>query len=102
LRGAIADQRHTVLDVWKADTDTGAELNLPCCPVFRFRDGRADDYLIYMAVNPVFAPSGPCSTAAVTTARACHGAGRHEGARRFPEVVQITWLPGIADPASHL
>ncbi|MDT7761870.1 MAG: hypothetical protein QOC63_1290 [Mycobacterium sp.] len=47
FRGAIADQRHTDLDVWEADTDTvvgtfdvycgrldGVELNLPCCHVF--------------------------------------------------------------------
>jgi hypothetical protein len=34
----------------------GVELNLPCCHVFRLRDGRVYDYLMYMAVNPVFAP----------------------------------------------
>jgi hypothetical protein len=69
FRGAIADQRHIVLDVREADTDTvvatlhvcyrrldGVELNLPCCHVFRLRDRRVDDYLMDMAVNPGFAP----------------------------------------------
>jgi ketosteroid isomerase-like protein len=69
FREAIADQRHTVLDVWEADADTvvatfdvyyhrldGVELNLPCCNVFRLHDGRVYDYLIYMDANPVFAP----------------------------------------------
>jgi hypothetical protein len=67
FRGAIADQCHTVLDAREADTVVatldvyyrrldGVELNLPCCHVFRLRDGRVYDYLMYMAVNPAFAP----------------------------------------------
>ena len=69
FRAAIADLRHTVLDIWEVDDDTviaimdvyyrrldGRELNLPCCNVFRVRDGLIDTYLIYMDVNPVIAP----------------------------------------------
>jgi ketosteroid isomerase-like protein len=33
----------------------GRELTLPCCNVFRVRDGRIADYRIYMDINPVFA-----------------------------------------------
>jgi ketosteroid isomerase-like protein len=33
----------------------GRELTLPCCNVFRIRDGRIADYRIYMDINPVFA-----------------------------------------------
>jgi len=29
---------------------------LPCCNVFRLRDGVVDSYLIYMDINPVIAP----------------------------------------------
>ena len=69
FRAAIADLRHTVLDIWQVDDDTviaimdvsyrrldGRELNLPCCNLFRVRDGLIDTYLIYMDVNPVIAP----------------------------------------------
>ena len=68
FRSAIADLRHTVLDIWEVDDNTviaimdvyyrrldGRELNLPCCNVFRIRDGLVDTYLIYMDVNPVLA-----------------------------------------------
>jgi ketosteroid isomerase-like protein len=69
FRAAIADLRHTVLDIWEVDDTTvialmdvyyrrldGRELTLPCCNVFRVRDGLVDTYLIYMDVNPVIAP----------------------------------------------
>jgi ketosteroid isomerase-like protein len=68
FRGAIADQRHTILDIWEVDDGTvlalmdvyyrrldGGELNLPCCNVFRLQDGIVQSYLIYMDVNPVIA-----------------------------------------------
>jgi ketosteroid isomerase-like protein len=69
FRAAIADLRHTVLDIWEVDDSTviatmevyyrrldGCELNLPCCNVFRVHNGIVDGYLIYMDVNPVIAP----------------------------------------------
>jgi ketosteroid isomerase-like protein len=69
FRDAIADMRHTVLDLWEVDTGTvvgvfdvyyrrldGGELNLPCCNVFGVRDGVVNDYRIYMDINPVTAP----------------------------------------------
>jgi ketosteroid isomerase-like protein len=69
FRDAIADMRHTVLDLWEVDDGTvvglmdvyyrrldGGELNLPCCNVFGVRDGVVNDYRIYMDVNPVTAP----------------------------------------------
>jgi len=69
FRGALADLRHTFLDIWEVNDDTvvatmdvyyrrldGAELTLPCCNVFRLHDGVVDSYLIYMDINPVIAP----------------------------------------------
>jgi ketosteroid isomerase-like protein len=69
FRDALADMRHTIVDLWEVDTSTvvglfdvyyqrldGRELNLPCCNVFRVRDGVVNDYRIYMDVNPVTAP----------------------------------------------
>lgn len=69
FRDAIADLRHTVLDLWEVDNRTvvalmdvhyrrldGGELNLPCCNVFGVRNGVVNDYRIYMDVNPVLAP----------------------------------------------
>jgi len=69
FRGAIADQRHTILDIWEVDDGTviaamnvyyrridGGELNLPCCNIFQLRDGIVHSYLIYMDANPVIAP----------------------------------------------
>jgi ketosteroid isomerase-like protein len=35
-----------------------SQITLPCCNVFRLRDGRIADYRIYMDVNPVFATEG--------------------------------------------
>ena len=69
FRDAIADLRHTILDLWEVDDGTvvalmdvyyrrldGGELTLPCCNVFGVRNGVVDDYRIYMDVNPVLAP----------------------------------------------
>src|SRR5246127_2826935 len=69
FRDAIADLRHTILDLWEVDDGTviaimdvqyrrldGRELNLPCCNIFGVHDGVVDDYRIYMDVNPVLAP----------------------------------------------
>jgi ketosteroid isomerase-like protein len=33
----------------------GQQLTLPCCNVFRFRDGLVSDYRIYMDIGPVYA-----------------------------------------------
>ena len=69
FRDAIADLRHTILDLWEVDDGTvvalmdvyyrrldGRELNLPCCNVFGAHNGVVNDYRIYMDVNPVLAP----------------------------------------------
>ena len=69
IRGGVADLRHTILNIWQVGGDTliatmdvyyrrldGAELNLPCCNIFRVIDGLVADYMIYMDVNPVIAP----------------------------------------------
>jgi ketosteroid isomerase-like protein len=37
---------HTRLD--------GTELTLPCCNVFRLRDGAVTDYRVYMDITPVY------------------------------------------------
>ena len=68
FRDAIADLRHTILDLWEVNDGTviglmdvyyrrfdGRELNLPCCNVFGVHDGVVNDYRIYMDVNPVLA-----------------------------------------------
>jgi ketosteroid isomerase-like protein len=69
FRDAIADLRHTILDLWEVEDRTvvavmdvyyrrldGRELTLPCCNIFRVRNGVVNDYRIYMDVNPVLAP----------------------------------------------
>ena len=69
FRDAVADLRHTILDLWEVDEGTvvalmdvyyrrldGRELTLPCCNVFRVHNGVVNDYRIYMDVNPVLAP----------------------------------------------
>jgi ketosteroid isomerase-like protein len=69
FRASIAGIRHDIVDIWEIDDGTvvaimdvhyrrfdGRELNLPCCNVFRVRDGLVRDYRIYMDINPVFAP----------------------------------------------
>jgi ketosteroid isomerase-like protein len=68
FRDAIAELHHTFVNVWEVSDGTviatmdvnyrrldGHRLTLPCCNVFRFRNGLIDTYLIYMDVNPVFA-----------------------------------------------
>jgi ketosteroid isomerase-like protein len=32
----------------------GAELTLPCCNVFRLRDGAVADYRVYMDITPAY------------------------------------------------
>src|ERR1700753_3811460 len=69
FRDAIADLRHTVVDLWEVGDGMvvalmdvyyrrldGRELTLPCCNVFGVHNGVVDDYRIYMDVNPVLAP----------------------------------------------
>ncbi len=65
--GSVADVRHTVTNVW-SDLDAviaelrvhytrldGTEVTLPCCNVFRLRDGAVADYRVYMDITPVYA-----------------------------------------------
>jgi ketosteroid isomerase-like protein len=69
FRDAVADLRHTILDLWEVGDGMvvalmdvyyrrldGPELTLPCCNIFRVHNGLVDDYRIYMDVNPVLAP----------------------------------------------
>jgi ketosteroid isomerase-like protein len=64
---SVAAFRHTVTNVW-SDADAvitelqvhfirldGIELTLPCCNVFRVRDGAVADYRVYMDITPVYA-----------------------------------------------
>lgn len=64
---SVRSFRHGVTDVWH-DGDVliaeiqvqytrldGGELTLPCCNVFRLRDGLVSDYRVYMDINPVYA-----------------------------------------------
>ena len=63
---SVASFRHTVTNVW-TDVDAviaelkvhytrldGTELTLPCCNVFRLRDGAVADYRVYMDITPVY------------------------------------------------
>jgi ketosteroid isomerase-like protein len=63
---SVAGFRHTVISVW-SDLDAvivelrvhytrldGTELTLPCCNVFRLRDGAVADYRVYMDITPVY------------------------------------------------
>ena len=65
---SLAGLRHELTALWEPEPGTvvaelrvtyrrhdGAELTLPCCNIFRLREGLVDDYRIYMDVNPVFA-----------------------------------------------
>jgi ketosteroid isomerase-like protein len=69
FREAVADLRHTFLDLWEVEEGVvvalmdvyyrrldGRELTLPCCNVFGVDNGVVNDYRIYMDVNPVLAP----------------------------------------------
>jgi ketosteroid isomerase-like protein len=65
--GSVAAFRHEVLGIW-SDGDVliveldvhytrldGGEVTLPCCNVFRLRDGSVSDYRSYIDVTPVYA-----------------------------------------------
>ncbi|MFD5272190.1 nuclear transport factor 2 family protein [Streptomyces sp. NPDC058335] len=67
--GAIDGIRHDINALWEPEPGTvvvtcdvhyrrsdGRELTLPCCNVFRVRDGLVHDYRIYMDINPALAP----------------------------------------------
>jgi ketosteroid isomerase-like protein len=64
----MAASRHEVLNLWEVEEGVvvaemnveyerldGRKLTLPCCNVFRVRDGRVYDYRSYMDINPLFA-----------------------------------------------
>ena len=64
---SVAGFRHDVINVW-SDGDTliaeldvhymrldGGEVSVPCCNVFRRRDGSVADYRTYIDVTPVYA-----------------------------------------------
>jgi len=64
---SVAEFRHDVIDVW-SDGDTliaeldvdytrldGREVSVPCCNVFRLRDGSVADYRTYIDATPVYA-----------------------------------------------
>ena len=64
---SVAAFRHDVLHVW-SDADAliaelevhykrldGGEITLPCCNVFRLRDGSVSDYRVYIDITPVYA-----------------------------------------------
>jgi ketosteroid isomerase-like protein len=68
---SVAGCRHDVINVW-SDGDTliaeldvhymrldGGEVSVPCCNVFRLRDGAVADYRTYIDVAPVYAPAPP-------------------------------------------
>ncbi|MEN3282153.1 MAG: hypothetical protein V7607_3293 [Solirubrobacteraceae bacterium] len=68
---SVAGFRHDVINVW-SDGDTliaqldvhyvrldGGEVDVPCCNVFRLRDGSVADYRTYIDVSPVYAPAPP-------------------------------------------
>jgi ketosteroid isomerase-like protein len=67
FNASVAAVRHEVLETWSdgdaliAQLDVhytrldGGELTLPCCNVFRLRDGLVADYRVYMDINPVYA-----------------------------------------------
>jgi ketosteroid isomerase-like protein len=65
--GSVATFRHEIVDVW-SDRDAlvaeledhytrldGEEVTLPCCNVFRLRDGLVADYRSYIDISPVYA-----------------------------------------------
>ena len=64
--GSVAGFRHEILSVW-SDGDAlvaqfdvhytrldGGEVTLPCCNVFRIRDGLVAEYRSYMDATPVY------------------------------------------------
>jgi hypothetical protein len=51
----------------------GRRVTLPCCNVFRVRDGLVSDYRVYLDIGPVYASRGPTPSpnpGAVDAARA--------------------------------
>jgi ketosteroid isomerase-like protein len=66
--GSVAGFRHHLVDVWSdgealiAELDVqytrldGREVTVPCCNVFRLRDGAVADYRTYIDATPVYAP----------------------------------------------
>jgi ketosteroid isomerase-like protein len=65
--GSVAGFRHAVMNVW-SDSDAviaelrvhytrldGTVVTLPCCNVFRLRNGAVADYRVYMDITPVYA-----------------------------------------------
>jgi len=65
---SLAGLHHEITHLWETEPGTlvaellvtyrrhdGTELTLPCCNIFRLRDGLVDDYRIYMDINPVTA-----------------------------------------------
>lgn len=69
MQSAIRSIRHEIHHLWEVEPGTvvaamdvhyqradGQSVTLPCCNVFRVRDGLVHDYRIYMDVNPVLAP----------------------------------------------
>jgi ketosteroid isomerase-like protein len=64
---SIAAIRHEIHSIWSVDDAVvtemsvhytrldGGQLTLPCCNVFRLRDGLVVDYRVYMDVSPVYA-----------------------------------------------
>ena len=68
---SVAGFRHDVINVWR-DGDTliaeldvqyiridGREVSVPCCNVFRLRNGSVADYRTYIDVTPVYASAPP-------------------------------------------
>jgi ketosteroid isomerase-like protein len=64
---SVKSVEHSISNVW-SDIDAiiaelnvrytrldGTELTLPCCNVFRVRDGAVADYRVYMDISPVYA-----------------------------------------------
>jgi ketosteroid isomerase-like protein len=64
---SVAGFKHVVINVW-SDLDAviaelkvhytrldGTRVALPCCNVFRLRDGAVFDYRVYMDITPVYA-----------------------------------------------
>jgi ketosteroid isomerase-like protein len=65
--GSVASFSHSIVNVW-SDGDAliaelevgytrldGKRLTLPCCNVFRIRNGLVSDYRSYMDITPVYA-----------------------------------------------
>jgi ketosteroid isomerase-like protein len=64
--GSVAGFRHEILNLWRdgqsviAELDVhytrldGGEVTLPCCNVFKLRDGLISGYRSYMDANPVY------------------------------------------------